>query len=64
MGEIINLRTVRKAKARKAAEQKADQNRVIFGEGRASKMKRAKEKARHEAVLDGGRLTPPIDPEK
>ncbi len=56
MGEIVNLRRARKDRARREAEDKAQQNRVDFGRGRAEK--RATQAARDKAArdLDGHRL--------
>lgn len=36
-GEVVNLRQVRKAKARTEKEKIADQNRVSFGRSKAEK---------------------------
>jgi hypothetical protein len=59
MAEIVSLRLARKARARAEAEKEADRNRILFGESRDAKARRAKEKARREAVVDGGKLSPP-----
>ncbi|MVA73187.1 DUF4169 family protein [Agrobacterium vitis] len=57
-GEVVNLRQVRKAKARTEKEQIADQNRVSFGRSKAEKnLTRAlNDKAR--AALDNSKLEP------
>jgi Domain of unknown function (DUF4169) len=51
MGEIVNLRRVRKAKARTDAEQKAAENRSQFGRSKAER-----ESANANAALDARRL--------
>lgn len=53
MAEIINLRTVRKQKARADKAAVADQNRALFGRTKAEKLKQATEKAQSEKHLDG-----------
>lgn len=53
MAEIINLRTVRKQKARSAKEDQATQNRVLFGRTKAEKLKQAAEKTQAEKHIDG-----------
>jgi Domain of unknown function (DUF4169) len=61
MGEVINLRLARKAKARLAKESQAAENRVKFGEPTALRKARDAEKARQRAVLDSGIITLPKD---
>jgi hypothetical protein len=51
MAEIINLRRVRKAKARADAEQKAAENRTQFGRSKAER-----ENAKANTALDEQRL--------
>ncbi|KQO08149.1 DUF4169 family protein [Sphingomonas sp. Leaf242] len=61
MGDVVNLRLVRKQRAREAASSKADQNRILFGRTAAEKAADAAAKARTEKTLDGARrddLTP------
>lgn len=53
MAEIINLRTVRKQKARADKAAVAEQNRALFGRTKAEKLKHATEKAQSEKHLDG-----------
>ena len=53
MAEIINLRNVRKQKARAERETQASQNRVLFGRTKAEKLKDAAEKAKAEKHIDG-----------
>ena len=56
MGDVINLRSVRKAKARATASAQADANRAKFGRTKAEKQADAAEKARSERLLDGTKL--------
>lgn len=61
MGDVINLRLVRKQRARDEASSKADQNRILFGRTAAEKAADAAGKARTEKTLEGARrddLTP------
>lgn len=53
MAEIINLRTVRKQKARSAKEDQAAQNRVLFGRTKAERLKQVAEKTQAEKHIDG-----------
>ena len=39
-GDVVNLRTIRKRKARSEREAKAAQNRVVFGQTKADKQAR------------------------
>ena len=39
-GDVVNLRTARKRKARQSQEKKAAQNRVVFGQTKAEKQAR------------------------
>lgn len=55
MAEIINLRTVRKARARLNAAVTADANRAKFGRSKAQKQSDAAEAARRAKLLDGAR---------
>lgn len=59
MGEVINLRLVRKArdKAEKAA--RAAENRIVFGRPKAAKTLAEKRKAIEAARIDGHRLDEP-----
>jgi hypothetical protein len=58
MGDIVNLRRARKAKARATAEQAASENRAVFGTPKRARdlTKARSEKARRD--LDAGRLDP------
>ncbi|MHA6728558.1 DUF4169 family protein [Devosia sp. A369] len=53
MAEIINLKNVRKQKARAEKEVQASQNRVLFGRSKAEKLTQAAEKALAERRIDG-----------
>lgn len=53
MGEVINLRGQRKAKARTAKEKQAAQNRAVHGQTKAEKQKKKKETERAAKLLDG-----------
>jgi len=53
MAEIINLKNVRKQRARAAKEVQAAQNRVLFGQTKAEKLRQASEKALADKHIDG-----------
>jgi len=53
MAEIINLRSIRKTKARIESEAAAEANRLKFGRTKAEKLKDAAEKAKAEKHIDG-----------
>ncbi|NGP17643.1 DUF4169 family protein [Devosia aurantiaca] len=53
MADIINLRNVRKQKARADKDAKASENRVLFGRTKAEKLKDAMEKARADKHVEG-----------
>jgi hypothetical protein len=55
MGEVVNLRRARKARARMTAETEAAANRAAHGRTRAEKQADALEAARHARALDGAR---------
>jgi len=55
MGEVINLRRARKAKARVDAASTAAANRAAFGRTKAERAADAAEKARHDKTLDGAK---------
>nr|WP_295889548.1 DUF4169 family protein [uncultured Devosia sp.] len=59
MAEIINLKTVRKQKARAAKETQAAQNRVVFGQTKAEKLRHASEKALADKRIDGHKKDEP-----
>ncbi|PTW46972.1 uncharacterized protein DUF4169 [Sphingomonas faeni] len=56
MGDVINLRLVRKQRARDEASVRAEQNRRLFGRTAAEKATDATMKTRIERTLDGARL--------
>jgi hypothetical protein len=56
MGEVVNLRRARKAKARVDAATKAAANRVAFGRTKAERDLAAAEAERREKGLDGAKL--------
>ena len=53
MADIINLRTIRKQKARADKAQRAEQNRALHGRTTAEKLKQAAEKDRAARHIDG-----------
>jgi hypothetical protein len=59
MGEVINLRTARKARDRTAKVSVADANRARFGRTKSEKQTEATEAARREKLLDDARLDEP-----
>lgn len=58
MAEIVNLRRVRKDKARHDRDAQADANRRRFGRTKAEKAADADARRRAEDVHDGRRLEP------
>tara|TARA_R110000868_G_scaffold8278_1_gene43068 strand:+ start:7791 stop:7979 length:189 start_codon:yes stop_codon:yes gene_type:complete len=52
MGDVINLRQVRKAKARDDKAQQADANRAKFGRTKAQRQADDTQRARQEAAVD------------
>ena len=56
MAEIVNLRSVRKARKRAEAAQAAAENRARFGESSAVRKLRSREAERVQDQLDGARL--------
>lgn len=61
MAEIINLRRVRKQRARQEAEQQAQQNRVTFGRTKAERSLTEAERDKAARTLDGHHLARPDD---
>ena len=55
MGDIINLRQARKAKARADRERQAHGNRVKFGRTKAERQIEAAEEERKKRLIDGAR---------
>jgi hypothetical protein len=58
MSEIVNLRRVRKAKAKAEAERQAAENRVAFGRSKAEKETTRALRSLETQRLDGHRLGP------
>jgi hypothetical protein len=61
MGEIVNLRRARKAKARAEAEKDAAANRLAFGRGKAEKQATEAARSLETQRLDGHRRDPARD---
>jgi hypothetical protein len=55
MGDVVNLRAARKAKARVADEAKAAENRVRFGRTKGEKQAEAVEAERLARTVEGAR---------
>jgi hypothetical protein len=55
MGDVVNLKSARKAKARAAAEAKAQANRVAHGRTKAEKKSTKAEREAADRKLDGHR---------
>ncbi|MBN4097550.1 MULTISPECIES: DUF4169 family protein [Methylobacterium] len=56
MAEIINLRQVRKAKARAEADTKAEANRIAFGQPKKARTLQQRRKALETERHEGHRL--------
>ena len=56
MAEIVNLRRVRKQRARQDAEAQAQQNRISFGRTKAERSLTEAERDKATRQLDGHRL--------
>jgi hypothetical protein len=61
MAEIINLRRVRKQRARQEGEQQAQQNRIAFGRTKAERSLTEAERDKAARTLDGHHLARPDD---
>ena len=55
MGEVVNLRAVRKAKARVTREVEAQANRAKFGRTKGEKLREAQAAERAARLLDGAK---------
>ena len=55
MGEVVNLRAARKAKARDARAVEAQANRAKFGRTKGEKLRDVQEAERAARLLDGAR---------
>ena len=58
MGEIVNLRQVRKQKARAEKERQADANRALYGRTKAEKARDRLEAKKSSDFIEGHRLEP------
>lgn len=58
-GDVVNLRQVRKQKARSDKEKQAEQNRIAFGRTKAEKSLTRALNEKAEKALDQGRLEKP-----
>lgn len=59
MGDVVNLRAVRKAKARVSREVEAQANRAKFGRTKGEKLREAQEAERAARQLDGAKRGEP-----
>ena len=57
-GEVVNLRTARKAKGKAAKATEAAQNRAVFGRSKAERTTTSAELDRLSAVLDAHKREP------
>lgn len=57
--DVVNLRQVRKAKARTQKEKQADQNRLTFGRIKAEKTLTDALRQKTERALDAGHIEKP-----
>ena len=62
MGEIVNLRGVRRQRDRQRQAQSAADNRSRHGRTRVEKARDEAEAARQRAILDGARIEPNAPP--
>ena len=58
MGDIINLRQVRKSRKRTEGESRAEANRLKHGRTKADKRLAEMAKQRRDSVIDGARREP------
>lgn len=56
MAEIINLKSVKKARARVEKEREADANRAKFGRTKAERTLAEAEQDKRDRTLDGARI--------
>jgi hypothetical protein len=59
MGDIVNLRDFRKARARAEAEARAAENRARFGRSKGERVQQANEEKRVRRELDNAKLERP-----
>ena len=55
MAEIVNLRLARKARTRREKEQRASENRALFGQTKAQRMQNGKEVSTLQQHIDAHR---------
>ncbi|GAY23230.1 MULTISPECIES: DUF4169 family protein [Sphingobium] len=55
MGDIVNLRQARKAKARADKERQAQGNRIKFGRTKAERLAQSAEEERNRRLIEGAR---------
>ena len=61
MGEIVNLRSVKKSLARDAAAAEAKQNRIRHGRAKAAKLNDRRAEQRRASHLDGSRRSEVVE---
>lgn len=59
MGDVVNLRAVRKARARTSREVEAQANRAKFGRTKGEKLREAQDAERAAKLLDGAKREEP-----
>lgn len=59
MGEVVNLRAVRKAKGREARAAEAQANRAKFGRTKGEKLRETQEAERAARLLEGAKREEP-----
>jgi hypothetical protein len=59
MGDVVNLRAVRKAKARVTREVEAQANRAKFGRTKGEKLRETQDAKRAARLLDGAKREEP-----
>lgn len=59
MGDVVNLRSVRKAKARASRKVEAQANRAKFGRTKGDKLREAQDAERAAKLLDGAKREEP-----
>lgn len=64
MAEIVNLRQVRKAKARADKERAAAENRALHGRSKAERERQRLTERQAAGFLDGHRRAPGDEPDK
>ncbi|ODT20791.1 MAG: hypothetical protein ABS35_18955 [Kaistia sp. SCN 65-12] len=58
MADIVNLRMVRKQKARTEKEREAEQNRALHGRSKAEREQQRRTSEKAGKFIDGHRLSP------